>query len=83
MAEEKYESLDYEEAEYFYSLAYNKNPHDEVLTMCYANLLKTTQNEKKAQQILERSIKEVPSGTYKRYMELADIYQGVKSIQTF
>jgi hypothetical protein len=25
----------------------------------------------------------MPSGTYKRYMELAEIYQGVKSIQTY
>lgn len=43
MAEEKYESLLYEEAEYFYSLAYQKNPHDEILLLCYVNLLKETQ----------------------------------------
>lgn len=83
MAEEKYESLEYEEAEYFYSLAYAKNHSDEVLVMCYANLLKLNQNEKKAKEILERSIKEVPTGSYKRYMELADIYTGVDSIKTF
>lgn len=28
MGEEKYEELDYEEAEYYYGLAYEKNPHD-------------------------------------------------------
>lgn len=83
MAEEKYESLEYEEAEYFYGLAYAKNPHDEMLVLCFANLLKTTQKEKEAQMILERSINEVPAGSYKRYLELAEIYQGVKSIQTF
>lgn len=83
MAEQKYEELDYEEAEYFYELAYKKNPHDEVLVMCYANLLKVTQREQEAQQILERNIKEVPTGTYKRFMELADIYHGVQAIQTF
>jgi predicted Zn-dependent protease len=77
MAEEKYESLDYEEAEYFYSLAYAKNPNDEVLVLCYANLLKLNQDEKKARQLLEKSIKDMPTGSYKRYMELADIYQGV------
>ena len=42
MAEEKYESLLYEEAEHFYSLAYKKNPHDEILLLCYVNLLKET-----------------------------------------
>lgn len=83
LAEEKYESLDYEDAEYFYGLAYGKNPQDEMLVMCYANLLKITQQEQKAQQILERNIQEVPTGTYKRFMELADIYNGVQSIQTF
>lgn len=51
--------------------------------MCYANLLKVTQREKDAQQILERNIKDVPTGSYKRFMELADIYQGVQSIQTY
>jgi|LakMenEpi03Aug12_release.lakeMendotaPanAssembly.Ray.scaffolds.fasta_scaffold638403_1 hypothetical protein len=54
-----------------------------MLVMCYANLLKATQQEKQAQQILEKNIKDVPTGTYKRFMELADIYQGVQSIQTF
>jgi hypothetical protein len=49
LAEEKYESLEYEDAEYFYGLAYNKNPQDEMLVMCYANLLKATQQEGKAQ----------------------------------
>jgi predicted Zn-dependent protease len=83
LAEEKYESLDYEEAEYFYGLAYAKNPQDEMLVMCYANLLKTTQQEKKAQTVLERNIQDVPAGTYKRFMELADIYHGVHSIQTY
>lgn len=52
LAEEKYESLNYEDAEYFYGLAYSKNPQDEMLVMCYANLLKITQQEQKAQQIL-------------------------------
>jgi predicted Zn-dependent protease len=71
MAEEKYESLDYEEAEYFYSLAYNKNPHDEILVLCYANILKETDKIDESRKILERSIKEVPAGSYKRFMELA------------
>lgn len=62
MAEEKYESLDYEEAEYFYSLAYNKNPHDEILVLCYANILKETDKIDESRKILERSIKEVPAG---------------------
>lgn len=51
--------------------------------MCYSNLLKVTQREKEAQQILERNIKDVPTGNYKRFMELADIYSGVQAIQTF
>jgi predicted Zn-dependent protease len=68
MAEEKYESLDYEEAEYFYSLAYNKNPHDEILVLCYANILKETDKIDESRKILERSIKEVPAGSYKRFM---------------
>lgn len=74
MAEEKYESLQYEEAEYFYSLAYQKNPHDEILVLCYANLLKTTDKIDESKKLLEKSIKEIPSGSYKRYMELAEIY---------
>lgn len=83
MAEEKYESLDYEEAEHFYNLAYHKNPHDEMLVLCYCNLLKTTQKEDEARKILQRSIKDMPVGSYKRYFELAEIYDGVKSIKTF
>jgi hypothetical protein len=33
--------------------------------------------------ILEKSLNELPTGTYKRYFELAEIYEGVKSIKTF
>jgi len=56
MAEDKYESLDYEEAEYFYELAYKKNSQDEILVMCYASLLKKVQKSEQAKVILEKSL---------------------------
>lgn len=33
--------------------------------------------------MLEKSVQEVPTGTYKKYMELAEIYEGVKSIKNY
>jgi hypothetical protein len=51
--------------------------------MCYANILKQNDKEKSAQKILEKSIKENPTGTYKRYFELGEIYHGVEAIKTF
>jgi hypothetical protein len=54
-----------------------------MLVLCYAHLLKSIQKESQAQIILEKSLKELPTGTYKRYFELAEIYEGVKSIKTF
>lgn len=64
-------------------MAYNKNPHDEILVLCFANLLKVTQKVEESCKLLEKSIKDVPTGSYKRYMELAEIYEGIKSIQTY
>jgi hypothetical protein len=40
MGEEKLESFDNEEAEYFFNLAYKKNPFSEVLVLLFANVLK-------------------------------------------
>jgi hypothetical protein len=51
--------------------------------MCYANILKQNDKVKEAQKILEKSIKEYPNGTYKRYFELGDIYHGVEAIKAF
>lgn len=83
MAEEKEEEFDYDEAEYFYHLAYKKNPFNEAVVMCYANILKQNDKVNDAIQILEKSIKEYPTGTYKRYFELGDVYNGVQAIKTF
>ena len=57
MAEEKEEEFDYDEAEYFYGLAYQKNSFNEAVVMCYANILKQNDKTKEAKQILEKSIK--------------------------
>lgn len=51
--------------------------------MCYANILKQNDKTKEAKQILEKSIKDHPSGTYKRYFELGEIYNGVEAIKVF
>ena len=71
MAEQKFNQLQYEEAQYFYGLAYEKKPHDEMLVMCYAHVLKINEKRERAKQILEQSINSTPRGTYKRYFELA------------
>jgi hypothetical protein len=52
MAEEKEEEFDYDEAEYFYELAYKKSPFNEAAVMCYANILKQNDKAKSAQKIL-------------------------------
>lgn len=83
MAEEKFNQLEHEEAEYFYSLAYAKKPHDEMLVLCYSHVLKLNDKPEQAMQVLEKSIKEAPGGTYKRYFELAEIYSGEESIKIF
>lgn len=44
IGEDKYNQMDYEEAEYYYALAYAKKPADDMITMCYAHVLK--QNDK-------------------------------------
>ena len=54
-----------------------------MLVLCYTHLLKLNGKQDQALRILEESIKTTPTGSYKRYFELADIYQGVQSIQTY
>ena len=54
-----------------------------MLILCYSHVLKTNDNPQKAKQILEKSIKDIPSGTYKRYFQLAEIYEGVEAIKIF
>ena len=51
-------------------MAYIKSPLNEAIVMCYANILKQNDKGQQAQTILEKSIKENPNGTYKRYFEL-------------
>ena len=45
--------------------------------MCYANMLKQNDKVNEAKKVLEKSIKDYPTGTYKRYFELGDAYSGV------
>ena len=35
--------------------------------MCYASILKQNDKVKEAKKVLEKSIKDYPNGTYKRY----------------
>jgi predicted Zn-dependent protease len=63
--------MDYEEAEHYYGLAYGKKPHDDMIVMCYSNILKHNDKHKEAKKILNKSLKSNPNGTYKRYFELA------------
>lgn len=49
--------MDYEEAEYFYGLAYQKKPEDDMLILSYAHLLRDNQQIDKARNILEKSLK--------------------------
>ena len=47
-----------------------------MLVMCFAHVLKINQKEEKALSILKQSIANAPGGSYKRYFELAEIYNG-------
>lgn len=51
--------------------------------LCYAEFLKQNGEEVLAKQVLENSLKSYPNGNYKRYFQLAEIYDGVKSIEVF
>lgn len=83
LGEEKYNQMDYEEAEFYYSLAYHKKPHEDMIVLCYSNILKHNDKPEEALKILQTSLKANPNGTYKRYFELAEIESGEKSIITF
>ena len=48
MAEEKFNQMEYEEAEYFYDLAYKKKPHDEMIVLCYSHVLKANDKQEMA-----------------------------------
>ena len=75
--------MEYEEAEYFYDLAYKKKPHDQMIVLCYSHVLKANDKQEMAKQILQKSLATAPGGTYKRYFELAEIYDGEDSIKIF
>jgi hypothetical protein len=51
--------------------------------LCYADFLKQNGNEEQSKKILESSLATNPDGNYKRYFQLAELYDGVKSIETF
>lgn len=67
MAEQKFNQLDYEQAEYYYELAYKKRPHDDMIVMCYAHVLKLNDKPQYAVELLLSSLKNNPNGNYKRY----------------
>ena len=54
-----------------------------MVVLCYAHILKQNQKSDKAKSVLERSLRDNPYGTYKRYFELAEIYNGEESINIF
>lgn len=83
LAEEKNEEMDYEEAQFFYEKAYGKDPQNDVLVLCYSEFLKQNGEEQRSKEVLERSLKEHPNGNYKRFFQLAELYDGVKSIEVF
>lgn len=76
MAEEKNEEMNDEEAEYYYSLAYKKSPENDMIVLCYSEFLKSNDNVELSKDILLKSIKQRPQGTYKRYFQLAELYHG-------
>lgn len=45
IAEEKFNELDYEEAEIYYEAAYKKKPSEDMIVLCYSHILKQNQKE--------------------------------------
>lgn len=83
MAEEKNEEMNDEEAEFFYSKAYAKSPENDMIVLCYAEFLKSSNNYQLSKQILIKSLQERPNGSYKRYFQLAELYEGEEAIKIF
>jgi hypothetical protein len=51
--------------------------------LCYADSLNHYGDEEQSKQVLESSLAANVDGNYKRYFQLAELYEGVKSIETF
>jgi hypothetical protein len=51
--------------------------------LCYAEFLKSNDNVELSKEILIKSLKERPNGSYKRYFQLAELYEGEESIKIF
>jgi hypothetical protein len=54
-----------------------------VVVLCYAEFLKQNGEEEMSRNVLEKSLLEHPTGNYKRFFQLAELYDGVKSIEVF
>ena len=83
LAEEKNEEMNDEEAEYYYSKAYQKCPENDAIVLCYAEFLKSNDNAQLSKEILLKSLKQRPQGTYKRYFQLAELHHGEEAIKIF
>lgn len=54
-----------------------------MIVLCYSHVLKKNDKVQEAVKLIKQSLKDNPTGSYKRYFELAEMENGEKAIQTF
>jgi len=76
LAEENYEAMNYDKCYIFYEEAVKKNPQDEYTLCSFGYFLSNMKEIDKAQKVLAEAIYLNPDGNAKKYLHMAELYEG-------
>lgn len=82
LAEDNYENMNYDKCYIFYEAAVKKNPEDEYALCSFGYFLSNMKEIEKAQKVLAEAIYLNPNGNAKKYLHMAQLFEGAES-ETF
>jgi tetratricopeptide (TPR) repeat protein len=82
LAEENYETMEYDNCKVFYEEAIKKEPQNEYALCSYGYFLVNTKQIELAQKVLAEAIYLNPDGNAKKYLHMAQLYEGIEA-ETF
>ena len=83
LAEENYELMNYDKCHILYEEAVNKNPKDENSLCSFAYFLADVKDKEKAKKLLLEAILVNPEGNHKKYLHIAELFEGEESAQLY
>ena len=83
LAEENYELMNYDKCYILFEEAINRNPKDENSLCSFAYFLADVKDKERAKKLLLEAILINPDGNHKKYLHIAELFEGEESAQLY